>query len=55
MEDGKDLGANLVDLIVEEIFCYVDNAEKYDWGYGCDNCPACELRKMATVFLGSKE
>ena len=26
--------------------CYNGNREKFNkWGYGCDNCPACELRK----------
>lgn len=26
--------------------CYNGNRElKHDWGYGCNNCPACELRK----------
>ena len=56
---AKDLGGqNLVDLIVEETHtCYRgERSEKYDWGYGCDNCPACELRKNGyRKFLGSKE
>ena len=56
---AKDLGGqNLVDLIVEETHtCYRgQRSEKYDWGYGCDNCPACELRKNGyRKFLGSKE
>lgn len=56
---AKDLGGqNLVDLIVEETHtCYRgERSEKYDWGYGCDNCPACELRKNGYLkFLGSKE
>ncbi len=26
--------------------CYNgDRTTQHDWGYGCDNCPACELRK----------
>ena len=56
---AKDLGGqNLVDLIVEETHtCYRgERSEKYDWGYGCDNCPACELRKNGyRKFLGSKK
>ena len=39
-------GAALVDLIVEEtVTCYQGNrAERYEWGYGCAACPACDLR-----------
>jgi 7-cyano-7-deazaguanine synthase len=40
-------GAGLVDLIVEEtVTCYQgDHTHRHDWGYGCDDCPACALRK----------
>jgi 7-cyano-7-deazaguanine synthase len=40
-------GAPLVDLIVEETAtCYQgDHTHRHDWGYGCDDCPACGLRK----------
>jgi 7-cyano-7-deazaguanine synthase len=39
-------GAALVDLIVEESHtCYRgDRAHRHAWGYGCGECPACELR-----------
>jgi 7-cyano-7-deazaguanine synthase len=39
-------GAALVDLIVEEtVTCYEgDRAHRHDWGYGCGQCPACDLR-----------
>jgi 7-cyano-7-deazaguanine synthase len=39
-------GAALVDLIVEESHtCYRgDRAHCHAWGYGCGECPACELR-----------
>jgi 7-cyano-7-deazaguanine synthase len=39
-------GAALVDLIVEESHtCYRgDRTHRHDWGYGCGDCPACELR-----------
>lgn len=41
---GGDL---LVELILEETHtCYVgDRAHRHTWGYGCDACPACALRK----------
>lgn len=40
-------GAALVELILEESHsCYQgDRARRHDWGYGCDACPACELRR----------
>ncbi|KPF84536.1 7-cyano-7-deazaguanine synthase [Brevundimonas sp. AAP58] len=39
-------GAALVDLIVEESHtCYRgDRAHRHAWGYGCGECPACDLR-----------
>lgn len=39
-------GTALVDLIVEESHtCYRgDRAHRHAWGYGCGECPACELR-----------
>ena len=39
-------GQALVDLIVEEsVTCYEGNRDqRHDWGYGCGQCPACELR-----------
>lgn len=44
---GEELGGQaLVDLIVENTHtCYLgDRSQRHDWGYGCGNCPACELR-----------
>lgn len=44
---AQDLGGEtLVDLIVEESHtCYRgDRAHRHAWGYGCGDCPACELR-----------
>lgn len=40
-------GKTLVDLILEETHtCYVgDHKTRHDWGYGCGQCPACELRR----------
>lgn len=39
-------GSVLIDLIVEETHtCYLgDRSRRHDWGYGCGECPACELR-----------
>jgi 7-cyano-7-deazaguanine synthase len=39
-------GPGLVDLIKEETHtCYVgDRTRRHDWGYGCGDCPACDLR-----------
>lgn len=44
---ATDLGGQaLVDLIVEHTHtCYLgDHETRHDWGYGCGQCPACELR-----------
>ena len=39
-------GQALVDLVVEHSHtCYLgDRTHRHDWGYGCGQCPACELR-----------
>ncbi|QXX75403.1 7-cyano-7-deazaguanine synthase QueC [Methylovirgula sp. HY1] len=39
-------GHAFVELIVEDTHsCYLGNrARKWDWGYGCGECPACRLR-----------
>lgn len=41
-------GRSLVELIIEETHtCYVgDRAQRHAWGYGCNDCPACELRRI---------
>jgi len=44
---AKALGGQpLVDLIVEHTHtCYLgDRTHRHAWGYGCGQCPACELR-----------
>ncbi|HWD57909.1 MAG TPA: 7-cyano-7-deazaguanine synthase QueC [Stellaceae bacterium] len=40
-------GAALVELIrTESHSCYLGERDRlYDWGYGCGQCPACELRR----------
>jgi 7-cyano-7-deazaguanine synthase len=39
-------GKELVDTIIEDTHtCYQgDRVNRYDWGYGCAECPACRLR-----------
>lgn len=39
-------GETLVQLIIEDTHtCYMgDRAHRHEWGYGCDACPACDLR-----------
>lgn len=39
-------GDDLVELLVEHTHsCYLgDRARRFDWGYGCGACPACDLR-----------
>lgn len=41
-------GSSFVNLIVEHTHtCYFGiRNERYDWGYGCGHCPACELRQQ---------
>jgi 7-cyano-7-deazaguanine synthase len=40
-------GDALVDLIVEETHtCYLGvRSRRHAWGYGCNHCPACDLRR----------
>lgn len=47
-ELAKELGgAGFVELVREETHtCYLgDRQHRHDWGYGCNDCPACELRR----------
>jgi 7-cyano-7-deazaguanine synthase len=39
-------GDTLVDIVAEHTHtCYKgDRTHRHDWGYGCSQCPACELR-----------
>jgi len=44
---GEELGGKaLIDLIIEEtVTCYEgDRTHRHAWGYGCGECPACDLR-----------
>jgi len=47
-ELAKDLGGpGFVEFIQEETHtCYLgDRQHRHDWGYGCNDCPACQLRR----------
>ncbi len=39
-------GGKLVELILEDTHtCYIgDRTHRHQWGYGCGECPACQLR-----------
>jgi 7-cyano-7-deazaguanine synthase len=39
-------GKAFIDLIIEETHtCYLgDRTHEHDWGFGCGECPACDLR-----------
>jgi 7-cyano-7-deazaguanine synthase len=44
---AEELGGKaLVDLVIEETHtCYLgDRTHRHEWGYGCGECPACDLR-----------
>lgn len=46
---AKDLGgSSFVEFVQEETHtCYLgDRQHRHDWGYGCNDCPACELRRI---------
>lgn len=44
--DGPGGGDALVNIIAEHSHtCYLgERSQRHDWGYGCGQCPACELR-----------
>ena len=45
---SHELGGDaLNELIVEHTHtCYLgDRSQRHDWGHGCGQCPACELRR----------
>ena len=46
---ANELGSNeLVELVKEDTHtCYMgDRTKRYDWGYGCNSCPSCDLRRV---------
>ena len=50
-------GQALVDLIVHETHtCYLGNHQtRHTWGYGCGECPACELRARGWQAYGGSQ
>jgi 7-cyano-7-deazaguanine synthase len=44
-------GEALIDILLEHTHtCYLgERGQRFDWGYGCGNCPACVLRKNGFV------
>jgi 7-cyano-7-deazaguanine synthase len=51
-------GADLLGLIVEDTHsCYLgDRSHRHDWGYGCGDCPACQLRAQGFAkFMRGRE
>lgn len=49
---ARDIGGEpLVQAVVELTHsCYLgDRSHRHDWGYGCGQCPACELRAAGYV------
>jgi 7-cyano-7-deazaguanine synthase len=49
-------GEPLLDLIVEETHsCYLgDRTRRHDWGFGCGECPACQLRAQGFTKFRSR-
>jgi len=51
-------GEAFLDLVVEDSHsCYLgDRAQRHDWGYGCGQCPACQLRaKGFATFMSRRK
>lgn len=54
---AKNLGGqSLVTLIEEDTHtCYLgDRSQRHAWGYGCNTCPACELRRTGHAAYQAK-
>ncbi len=50
-------GQALLDLVIEDSHsCYRgDRSHRYDWGYGCGECPACRLRAQGYAKFKSRK
>jgi len=50
-------GKALLDLVLEDTHsCYRgDRSRRYDWGYGCGECPACRLRAQGFAKFKSRK
>ena len=55
---AEELGGEpFLDLVIEDSHsCYLgDRTQRHDWGYGCGNCPACQLRAQGFAkFMGRR-
>ena len=53
--DSAQGGQALVDLVVEHTHtCYLgDRTQRHRWGYGCGQCPACQLRAAGFARLSA--
>jgi 7-cyano-7-deazaguanine synthase len=54
---GEIAGQPFLDLVVEDTHsCYLgDRTHRHDWGYGCGECPACQLRAQGfTAFMSRR-
>jgi 7-cyano-7-deazaguanine synthase len=49
-------GSPFVELVLEETHsCYLgDREHRHAWGYGCGDCPACELRRQGWRAFASR-
>ena len=55
---SQDLGGQaMVDLIVEHTHtCYLgERTRRHAWGYGCGQCPACELRAQGYARFSNRK
>ncbi len=55
---SRELGGQaLVDLIVEHTHtCYLgERTQRHAWGYGCGQCPACELRAQGYARFSNRK
>jgi 7-cyano-7-deazaguanine synthase len=54
---AEELGGQpFLDLVVEETHsCYLgDRTQRHEWGYGCGECPACQLRAQGFARFMSR-
>jgi 7-cyano-7-deazaguanine synthase len=49
-------GKALLDIVIEDSHsCYLgDRVHRHDWGYGCGECPACQLRAQGFAKFMSR-
>jgi 7-cyano-7-deazaguanine synthase len=49
-------GETLMRIVLEQTHsCYMgDRTHRHEWGYGCDTCPACELRSQGWLRYSGK-